>query len=531
VLTPNPQGDAFSDGLLTSSQIATLPLRARLVVLSACNSARYDPSIIDSGIQGLATSFAVAAVPTMIASLWPIESSLTRDLIIAAFRAARSGDNVTIADALAIAVRKHLDSAAARPLLHPRFWAALTVLGDGSMRLDTPSRDSRDLAAFAKVKPSDDEEIISAAALNGDVVGSAIGEWNGKRSPSLVRRQTINGTPKWEVKDPDIGAGPAVATDRTIYVGGYLTPLPNEPGHSVPILRRLTPDGKVLWSRRLTSSAKSDKVAGLAIMPDQTALALVGPDLGERTGAEYRLTRVDPNGSEIKRLPIALVGDARSMLSGAVYLDKTAGGAAVVNRYVLPTDKPDIPSGLGLPRFCFEGDAAEVVFFDVVELRETKRLRFDRLDARQLIATADGWLMVGTLREVCGLDTRAAAYLLKSDGSAQLLWRDASPFESRATAVRQVGEFYEIVGRLQRSVAIREERRSITMPDFSTKRVGSEGYASDEVFSVRLSRAGAEQRRDFVGAGLPIMPMGMTAAHDHSVIFGSIGSRPLWLSR
>ena len=89
VFTPDPKGDAFNDGLLTASQIAALPLRARLVILSACNSARYEPSIIDSGIQGLATSFAIAGVPSMIAALWPIESALTRDLIVDVFRTAR----------------------------------------------------------------------------------------------------------------------------------------------------------------------------------------------------------------------------------------------------------------------------------------------------------------------------------------------------------------------------------------------------------------------------------------------------------
>ena len=139
VFTPDPQGDAFNDGLLTASQIAALPLRARLVVLSACNSARYAPSIIDSGIQGLATSFAIAGVPSMIAALWPIESSLTRDLIVDVFRTARGG-NVAIADALAMAVRRHLDGPAPRPLLHPRFWAALVVLGDGSITLDAERR-------------------------------------------------------------------------------------------------------------------------------------------------------------------------------------------------------------------------------------------------------------------------------------------------------------------------------------------------------------------------------------------------------
>ena len=76
VFTPRPGGDILNDGLLTASQIATLPLRARLVVLSACNSARYEPSVIDSSIQSLSTSFAIAGVPSMIAALWPIESAL-----------------------------------------------------------------------------------------------------------------------------------------------------------------------------------------------------------------------------------------------------------------------------------------------------------------------------------------------------------------------------------------------------------------------------------------------------------------------
>jgi hypothetical protein len=97
VFTPDPKGDAFNDGLLTASQIAALPLRARLVILSACNSARYEPSIIDIGIQGLATSFAIAGVPSMIAALWPIESALTRDLIVDVFRTARGSGGVALA--------------------------------------------------------------------------------------------------------------------------------------------------------------------------------------------------------------------------------------------------------------------------------------------------------------------------------------------------------------------------------------------------------------------------------------------------
>jgi len=129
---------AGSDGFLPASRIATWPLRARLVVLSACNSARHDPLLGDRGIQGLATAFTLAGVPSTIAALWPVDSALARDTIVATFAAARgggSGGGVAIADALALAQRRHLDGPTPRPLLHPRFWAALVVMGDGAMTL------------------------------------------------------------------------------------------------------------------------------------------------------------------------------------------------------------------------------------------------------------------------------------------------------------------------------------------------------------------------------------------------------------
>lgn len=126
---------ATGDGFVPASRIATLPLRARLVVLSACNSAHYDGLLTDRGIQGLATAFTLAGVPAMIAALWPVESALARDTIVATFRAARAAGDVGIADALAEAVRRHLDGPTPRPLLHPRFWASLVVLGDGAMTL------------------------------------------------------------------------------------------------------------------------------------------------------------------------------------------------------------------------------------------------------------------------------------------------------------------------------------------------------------------------------------------------------------
>ncbi|MGZ3341959.1 MAG: CHAT domain-containing protein, partial [Reyranella sp.] len=530
VFTPDPKGDAFNDGLLTASQIAALPLRARLVVLSAYNSARYEPSIIDSGIQGLATSFAIAGVPSMIAALWPIESALTRDLIVDIFRTARGG-NVAIADALATAVRRHLDGPAPRPLLHPRFWAALVVLGDGSITLDADAAAGpRDLGPFAPVNPSLDEEILSGAPLDDDFATSTIGAWNGKRSPSLIRRQAIDGTNKWEVKDGEIGAGLTAAAKQIVYAGGYVS-LPQAASFvSAPVLRGVGPDGKVLWSRRLPSGPRSTMVMGLAAAADQSALALVGPVFGQETGTDYSLIRVDPAGTEVAHLAIVLPGNGQAQHSGIVSVDGTAA-LAVINVNGRPQSGNDrfTLNGLGLFEQCWEGDAADIVFVDLASLSERKRVRIDRFEAKSALAASDGWMLVGDARDTCGLGRHAAAYTVKNDGSVAPLWRDASPFNTFGRGIRKNAGALEIVGYAQRSIAIQEEAPVAKMPDFSSKRLGNEAYVSGEVFSVRLSEQGVEERRDFVGAGLPVIPMGMASAGERSAIFGTVGSRPLWM--
>lgn len=530
VLGPDPKGDAFNDGLLTASQIVALSLRTRLVVLSACNSARYDASILDDGIQGLSTAFAIAGVPTMIAALWPVESSLTRDLIVATFRAARGGAALPVADALADAVRRHLDGPSPRPLLHPRFWAPLVVVGDGALFLGSPGpRVRRELGAFADVDAARAEEIVSAAPLGGDVASAAVGPFDGKRSASLVRRQGPDGTIRWQITDPEIGAGPIAVAGQTIYVGGYVAASPQHPGIAAPVLRRVTPEGGVSWSRRLAGDAPG-VVAALSVAPDRTAVALIGPTQGGRGGADFRIARFDDDGAEVAHISLTPAGDRVSALSG-VLSAAGGGGLALVNRGPLPGDRPDGVDGYGMPRFCLQGDRAELVLFDLAAMRETARAVIERFHAAAGLAVDGGWIVVGGLRDGCGASGQAAAFSVAADGTVRELWRDGSPFDSEARAIRRVGAGFELVGRLRRWVAVREDRREPAMPDFSSLRLGDEGYLSDEVLSVRLSAQGKEEGRDFVAAGLPIIPMGMASAGDRHVIYGSVGSRPLWLSR
>ena len=177
-----------------------------------------------------------------------------------------------------------------------------------------------------------------------------------------------------------------------------------------------------------------------------------------------------------------------------------------------------------------QGDATDIVLVDLPAFREQRRLRIDRFRAKDALSVTDGWIVVGDARSGCN-DRHAAAYTVASDGTVAPLWRDASPFDTFGRGLRKSAGAIEIVAHARRSVAIREEATAVQVPDFSTMRGGDEGYLSGEVFSVRLSAQGREERRDFVGAGLPVVPMGMVSIGERSAIFGTVGGRPLWMAR
>ncbi|MBV8538364.1 MAG: CHAT domain-containing protein, partial [Alphaproteobacteria bacterium] len=135
VLTPVNSEDRRNDGLLTATEIADLNLRARLVVLSACNTANVDLSLLASQVQGLTTAFAVSGVPTTIAALWPVESATSERLMIAFYTHLRTGSS-TVAAALRGAMADVLHGARSPAYRHPRFWAPFIALGDGGTKIE-----------------------------------------------------------------------------------------------------------------------------------------------------------------------------------------------------------------------------------------------------------------------------------------------------------------------------------------------------------------------------------------------------------
>jgi CHAT domain-containing protein/Tfp pilus assembly protein PilF len=125
LLAPEPLASP-EDGRLEAREILGIPLAAKLAVLSACHTGEGQPSGGD-GLLGLAWAFRAAGCPSVVASQWAVDDRATGALMLAFYRALRSGRRKDEALRTAmLAVRNDRDPEHARPF----FWAGFTVIGE-----------------------------------------------------------------------------------------------------------------------------------------------------------------------------------------------------------------------------------------------------------------------------------------------------------------------------------------------------------------------------------------------------------------
>lgn len=114
----------LSDGVLQAYEIYKLNLeRARLVVLSACQTA-VEKFYGGEGMIGLSRAFTAKRIPLVVASLWPVETESTADLMIAFHRHRKAGSGMTTVEALRSAQRDMIKAG-----VRPYYWAAFVVVG------------------------------------------------------------------------------------------------------------------------------------------------------------------------------------------------------------------------------------------------------------------------------------------------------------------------------------------------------------------------------------------------------------------
>jgi len=125
VVLSQPEGDTAEDGMLEAWEVMKLDLKADLVVLSACETARGKVGN-GEGMVGLSWAFFVAGVPTTVASQWSVEAASTTELMVEFHRNLER--HKSRAESLRQAMLKLLKS---KEYSRPFYWAGFVVVGNG----------------------------------------------------------------------------------------------------------------------------------------------------------------------------------------------------------------------------------------------------------------------------------------------------------------------------------------------------------------------------------------------------------------
>jgi len=126
VFTPPSKATKYDDGFLTSSEIASLNLPAKIAILSACNTGRSNDQTISS-LTGLTRAFFLAGVENLVVSHWEVDSeaavALMQLMSTYTERGAKSSD-------LVANLHKAMEDLAILGV-HPSKWAPFFVVGHG----------------------------------------------------------------------------------------------------------------------------------------------------------------------------------------------------------------------------------------------------------------------------------------------------------------------------------------------------------------------------------------------------------------
>ncbi|MBP7375939.1 MAG: CHAT domain-containing protein [Pyrinomonadaceae bacterium] len=116
------------DGLLEAWEMKDLDLKADMVILSACETARGKISG-GEGVIGMTWASFIAGAPTTVASQWKVESKSTTELMLEFHRQLLTGKGISKSEALRRASLKLMKMPQYK---HPSYWAGFVMIGDGS---------------------------------------------------------------------------------------------------------------------------------------------------------------------------------------------------------------------------------------------------------------------------------------------------------------------------------------------------------------------------------------------------------------
>ncbi|PZQ61591.1 MAG: hypothetical protein DI570_11980 [Phenylobacterium zucineum] len=435
VLTPVDAGDPIDDGLLTASEIADLNLQAAFVALSACNTANFDLTQFAQDLPALASAFAVAGVPSTLATLWPVNSEAGKRVVAEVFGSLRDVAGVGPAEALALAQRRFLAEPPERAYLHPRFWAPFVVLGDGAFA--APAATSAKSLRGVEVLTRSGGEVLNLERTSGGTAAQFISDADARGRQGASVRLADGGGETWRHDDRAVGASRfGVQVGERRLVGGYgLGPM----GRYVPVVRAYE-GGAVVAAWQGEGLSRVDAfILGGGMTGSDRAVVAVGElnlrDAPEAGGGRLHLLELT---ASLEARPLFTVdappgfrlSDATVTPLGAdLLITYSTAEAPPLNPPAMPDDDYDAPACL----------TERVTWLELRDGRTGARKAAREVRGLTVVAaraSGDGAaLLGGSVRQACGQDGQAAVVSVDARLQPRTLYLDESLGASEVRAL------------------------------------------------------------------------------------------------
>ena len=535
VLTPTQSRgvSASDDGFLSSTEISALMLKARLVVLSACNTANFAVDQFAGSIRGLTESFAMSGVPTVVASLWPVDSKTSESIISSFFAELKKGESAS--GAFALAQRKFLDTAPSKAYLHPRFWAPFVVVGDGNERIDTSIRlGSGHLISF---DVGNDRGEIGGLTRpqNSNVLFDTRSSGTGEgRFSSVIERRSSTGTIDWKIADNQVGAGDVVSDEDQLFVRGYSS----TPNGSIwkPVLRSVSLSGDLLWRRELDYGQTQSGFSDLAISSSDTLWTLVDSHSSNASVDSETLHVIEytKNGTLRNNWTISLK-HAPNLLQAPRMVSFDKGAYIFVSK---PGNSAMVFNDFGDLQSCDTGETTEVF-----EVRNSAVSPISIGDAPGITVTSakrvDNHIYVmGTKLKPCSLSGEAFLGELKPQTPQKLGDRSRGIVQELYVVSGLMGaQFTDLVGEGRLLILSGTIDTRTTEIDFGAQPPSTiptllNGYGYLRVDSFLTEVDPVSHKGDapvhFIDTGANTFILNMDRQADILTLSGSVGFRPLW---
>lgn len=516
VLSPQNTSDPSNDGLLSSTEIAALSLSARLIILSACNTAKFDTAQANRSIQDLQAAFTIAGVPTLVGSLWPVESLATEDLIKRFVTRWHANPDAGAAEALAGAMRAYVTNADGIHI-HPFFWASFVVVGHGGT-IAAPILAAQQTSPTLEVLDAyrSGGEILHAARVDKDTVMTLIGDYDGKRMKQFITRRSPTGASRWVHTSRDVGVDRVRVLSPNVFVSGYHIGDP-----SYPIIQALAPNGTVRGTQRYRDLERY-WFADFVAHPDGL-LAVADPPLSSAPTSPPLALDIGLDGRIRHRIPLEPSAPRGSVIGRAVVLATTPSRIyAAVNRGT--TLKPTFNLG-GFIRHCRVDAATDVYEIDRKSWKVVQRHTINGFTTRAAHVHGTTLLLGGEEVNDCEGQGRAALYELNA-GSPSLRWQDDDPFASSILDMIGDGEHITVLIQMHRIIGMRHHVMTNGQLNLA-KRAAIDPAIREEAALVTIDAEGQIKDRKLYDAGYGLLLKGILRTQGKIEAYGGLGGIPV----